>query len=151
MDRVSKGMLIVDVTYALHLRYNAVIGATLSQHWAMKKIIIHKSNLSLTKSNVCVCVCVCVCVSVCVCTLSLSQVGLCIQKHPGGSRPSVQQDVVLVQHQAAQGEPEGLQGSLEGQAPDPGKAQCGHGQTGPGTPHLGLLWALVVVVCCCYI
>ena len=36
----------------------------------MKKIIIHKSNLSLTKSNVCVCVCVCVCLCVCARCLS---------------------------------------------------------------------------------
>ncbi len=62
----------------------------------------------------------------------LWQVEVRLQQHLGGPHQTFQSHVVLVQHQTAQREPEGLQDSLQDQTAEPEQAEPGHRATHPG-------------------
>lgn len=69
-------------------------------------------------------------VSGCVCFLC--QVEVRLQQHHGGPDQTCQSHVVLVQHQTAQREPEGLQDHLQDQATEPEQDEPGHRATHSG-------------------
>lgn len=68
----------------------------------------------------------------CVYFSCLCQVEVWLQQHPGGPHQALQSHVVLVQHQTAQRDPEGLQDRLQNQTAEPEQAEPRHRATCPG-------------------
>ena len=69
------------------------------------------------------------------CFLRLRQVEVRLQQHLGGPHPAPQPHVVLVQHQTAPAEPEGLQDRVQDQAAGPDQGGPGQRATCPGEPE----------------